>query len=184
MSTEEPSQENLQRIEASDLIRGFLDKYKFLHEYRLQKLIFFADLFAAEKYGERLTDTDFMPFMYGSYSDDVSNVLQELEENPDVSSKTDMHHGKTVTAYVGDSVDTSDLNDEVVEIIEQVHTVTNSKSNEELAQASKDSWLYEETEYAEEMNFREYAEKVRDGEIESDIERFFPHIDETASSVS
>ncbi|ELZ35186.1 type II toxin-antitoxin system antitoxin SocA domain-containing protein [Halorubrum distributum] len=172
-----PSSEDLDETALEDLIRGFLSKYKFLHEYRLQKLIYFAELFATESKDSRLTEADFKPFMYGAYSEDVSEKLEEMESEPDVATKTDMHHGKTVTAYLGQDIDESDVDPDAMDIISQVHPSTQSESNEDLAQASKQSWLYQETPYSSEMDFDEYREKLDDGEINSDIDRFFPDLD-------
>jgi uncharacterized protein YwgA len=172
-----PSSENLDEITLEDLIRGFLSKYKFLHEYRLQKLIYFAELLYKESNDNRLTGADFKPFMYGAYSEDISKKLEEMESEPDVSTKTDMHHGKTVTAYLGQSIDEDDLNPNVMYIVNEIHPSTQSESNEDLAQISKESWLYQETPYSSKMDFDEYKEKLDNGEIDSDIDRFFPEAD-------
>lgn len=155
-------------------IKGFLNKYEFLHEYRLQKLIFMADLLSVEKREERITEADFMPFMYGSYSEDIGDALEELEEEGDIRAKADMHHGKVTTAYFGEDINEDEISSEIEDIVTEVHDVTKDKSNEELANWSKETWLYNNTPYAEKMDFEEYQRRIDSGILESDIETNFP----------
>ena len=154
-------------IQLKQLIKGFLSKHDFLHEYRLQKLIYLAELFWLEDNESRLTDANFKPYMFGSYSEDISVMLEELQG--EVRTTVDMRHGKLTTAYHGDNID---MPDDVAEIVEEVCSMAGDKSNEDLATWSKNTHLYQETNYGDLMNFQDYLERYKETE-ESDVSSEF-----------
>lgn len=162
-------------VDLEDLLVGFLSNYDFLHEYRLQKLVYAAELLHAEEEGgDPLVGAGFKPYMYGSYSERVADTLDAIDSRRDIVVRPDFHHGKRTDAYRFDGGDTPDLPDHAEDIVDRLHEATKSVTNEELAEWSKESWLYRETDYDEPMDFAEYAAKVDEGEIDSDIESRFP----------
>lgn len=180
--SEQESQEETE-VDTEELLVGFLSNYDFLHEYRLQKLAYAAELLHAEESddNETLVGAEFKPYMYGSYSETVAEALDGIDTREDVVVRPDFHHGKRTEAYrFTDEGDTDDLPDDAEKIVDQLHGATKSMTNEELAEWSKESWLYRETDYDEPMDFTEYAEKVEEGEIDSDIESRFPEAKQEA----
>jgi len=171
--SEDPQVEEIDDSKLRHVIEGFLSKYEFLHEYRLQKLIYMADLLSIEEKDNRITEADFMPFMYGSYSEDIAEILESLEEKEEIGTKADMHHGKVTTAYFDEAIDDDKISPEIKELIDRVHKVTKSRSNDDLANWSKETWLYENTPYAEKMDFEEYKRKVDSGHVQSDLKGEF-----------
>lgn len=164
-------------VDTEELLVGFLSNYDFLHEYRLQKLAYAAELLHAEESDNNipLVGVGFKPYMYGSYSESVAETLDGIDSREDVVVRPDFHHGERTEAYrFTDEGDTGDLPQHAEDIVDRLHEATKSATNEELAEWSKESWLYCETEYDEPMDFEEYGQKVDDDEIDSDIEAAFP----------
>lgn len=172
--TRQGSQES-EEVALEDVLVGFLSKYDFLHEYRLQKLVYAAELlYTEENDGEQLVNAEFKPYMYGSYSERLAETLDEIDNRENVVARPDVHHGKRTEAYKFTGTGDGDLPESVGDLVERLHEATKSMTNEELAQWSKDSWLYQETDYDTPMDFTDYAEKEDQGEINSDIESEFP----------
>lgn len=172
--TRQGSQES-EEVTLEDVLVGFLSKYDFLHEYRLQKLVYAAELlYAEENDGEQLVNAEFKPYMYGSYSERLAETLDNLDTHEDIVARPDVHHGKRTEAYKFTGAGDGGLPENVGNLVQRLHEATKSMTNEELAQWSKESWLYQETDYDTPMDFDDYAEKEDRGEINSDIESEFP----------
>lgn len=138
--------------ELKEVIVEFLSKYDGLYEKRIQKLIFFAEVKTAMKTGERLTDASFMPYDYGPYSKAVSQALDELSEEGRVSMK---NNGQFATALDG-----GDLSPKKRYLIGRMHKETKRMSTEELVERAKDTWLWKEFDYAEEMDFATFIDEI------------------------
>lgn len=166
--TNDETQEDIKRI-----IRELLERYDFLHEFRIQKLVYLADLVSKIERGERLTEADFKPYMYGSYSEEIRDTLQELEE--EVPNEPDYQYGNVTTKYTGSGGGETVSSDDIEEIIERVKKATSGWSSEELGDWSKESWLYENTDYGSDMNF-DRIESLRE-EIAAELNEKFPELD-------
>lgn len=138
--------------ELKEIIIEFLSKYEALYERRIQKLIFFAEVYTAQQTGQRLTDAKFAPYDYGPYSKAVLHALEELADEGRVYQisngqyKTDLENG--------------DISPKKTYLIDRIHSETKRMSSEELIDRAKDTWLWENFEYAEEMDFAEYIDEV------------------------
>lgn len=160
------------------ILRDFLRHHKYLHEFRLQKLVYILDLVTSLKEdGKRATDADFKPYMYGSYSDSLRDTLNGLEG--ELPTEQDWLYGKVVTKYLG--ADHPRVNDgnpdgysQYEDLIEKIREATAGISNDDLENWSKESWLYENTDYDSEMNFEE-VEKHEE-EIREDLLDMFPEL--------
>lgn len=150
---------DLGRIKA--VVREFLSKYQYLYEKRIQKLVFYGEIYCLINFGSRLTNAEFKPYMYGSFSEDIREALEELD-NEGVPTEEVLINGKWVTKYLGEEVDGGNLSAPLAAIVDAVHQQTRSQSTEELAQFSKQNWLFEETQYGESMDFDEFAERLDD----------------------
>lgn len=168
MSSQESQESALADLD--DVIRGFLSRNNYLHEFRLQKLIYLAELLAVQKEGSRLTDAEYKPYMYGAYSEDLADKLSDME--PDVSTKATTHHGKLVTAFV-DPDKSPELDDTVEAIIDKVHEKIKDTriSNDEFGEWSKESWLYQNTPFDHKMNFLRYQDEASD-RLDQDLAQF------------
>ncbi|WP_435143793.1 type II toxin-antitoxin system antitoxin SocA domain-containing protein [Halobaculum sp. P14] len=167
-------------VQDKEIVKGFLERYRYLHEYRIQKLVYITEVVSVYERGKRLTEFDFKPYLYGAYADNLPQMLERLAEDGEVDTKKDTHHGKKTTAYM--SVDESGkeisatLTDEVGDIIERVHEATKSMSNEELAKWSKETWLYQEEGYGKPMDFSRLMQRS-EREIEEELKQGFPDLE-------
>jgi uncharacterized protein YwgA len=152
----------------TDIIKGFLRKNQYLHEFRIQKLIYLAELISVKKSDTRLTTADFKPYMYGSYSSDISTALKQLKSEPELETKRDLHHGKVNTVFLGRSINV-DLDDEAEEIIEEANQIAAAHRSQDLGDWSKQTWLYQSTPYGDEMNFEQYLSADSD-QLDQDIQ--------------
>lgn len=168
MATQEP--EGSELADLDEVIRGFLSRNKYLHEFRLQKLIYLAELLAVQKENRRLTDADYKPYMYGAYSEDVAEELSDLK--PDASTKATTHHGKLVTAFVEPDKN-PELDDTVEEILDRVHEGVKDTRipNDDFGEWSKESWLYKNTPFDHRMDFLRYRDEASDA-LGQDLGRF------------
>ena len=173
-----------QEVSLKEIIQAFLQHNRFLHEFRLQKLIYIADLVSKMKNGDsnRLTNADFRPYMYGSYSEKVRRTLDELKEENELPHKRDRQYGKITTVYLGSGHHSVSQNEMEVqlqndgeEIVEAVSEAVRDWSSEDLGDWSKSSWLYQNTPYEEEMNF-DRLDQVRT-EVREDLIETFPSLE-------
>lgn len=167
-ASEDIDLEDTENVNLEEIVKWFLNQYKYLHEYRLQKLIYLAELIAIELDGSRLTSVDFKPYMYGSYSEELPDTLDGLKG--EITVKPDMHHGKSVSVYRYNG-DANIASKSVKTILEGANKISRSKSNEELAKWSKESWLYENTSFGETMNFDRYRQRLESDSAESDVRK-------------
>lgn len=105
--------------------------------------------------------------MYGNYSEDLLNTLDRLKS--EIMTKPNMHHGKPVPVYRYDG--DVDVNSRVEKLLKDANDISRSKSNEELAEWSKESWLYETTAFGETMNFDRYRQRLESQGAESDVQK-------------
>jgi hypothetical protein len=71
-----------------DVIRYLLNHHTYLHEKRIQKLVFLADLHSIQTRGKRLVDAKFKRYYHGVYCDRISLALQSLDgvqTRPDIA---------------------------------------------------------------------------------------------------
>jgi uncharacterized protein YwgA len=145
--------------ELKEILKEMLHHLDFAYNYRLQKLVFYGDIWCLQNFGKRLTDASFKPYNYGSYSDDVAEALDELVEEGEVEFKTEMKQDGPTREYQSHP-DGGQLSSAKKEIIKQILDETSGLSTEELAQFSKQTWLFNNTEEGELMDFEFYAENV------------------------
>lgn len=130
---------------------------------RVQKLIFYSDMYCTERYNKRLTQADFKPTMYGGYAEDIRDALDELEKEG-IPTTTGTRKGRITTRYMWE--EETDLEEGRKEVIADVCEVTESVDTESLTRLSKRNWLFENTEYDAVMDFAKYREALEEGEAE------------------
>jgi len=150
------SEPALKRVK--EVIREFLaqPEYDELYETRLQKLIFYTEVYCILHYGHRLTEAEYRPYMFGAFSPDVRHALNNLD---DIKKRRTIKNGNRTVAYR--CSEKSDWLDEDTKcIIRRTHLSARRKSTDELAQFSKESYLFENTEYDPPMKFTEFEEAL------------------------
>lgn len=160
--TLDPSGARSDLEELKEVVVEFLSKYEALYEKRIQKLIFYGEVYAIENVGQRLTSADFMPYLFGPYSRRLSNVIEELMEDPRIG---ETREGQLFTQS---SVDGGDLSREKKILIHRIHQETRSLTTGELVDFAKDTWFWQAFEEEEEIDFLVYAEKIALSEDERD----------------
>ncbi|WP_280535450.1 type II toxin-antitoxin system antitoxin SocA domain-containing protein [Halopenitus sp. POP-27] len=138
--------------ELKEVIREFLSKYKYLFEIRIQKLVYYTELYSIENYGVRITKANFKPYFYGSFSDTVRRILEEMN----LPVKTVRRHGNKTKRYMNYGVSSDDISIEKRQIIAKVHQITKNRETDDLAQLSKDTWLFKKLDEGNTMSFAEY----------------------------
>lgn len=139
-------------VELKQVIIEFLSKYEALYEKRVQKLVFYGEIYTAQETGQRLTDATFVPYDHGPYSLAVKQALEELEEDGSVS--------KTKIGQYRTHLESGDLSPKKKYLIDQIHEETKRMSTDEIVDRAKDTWLWQNFEYAEKMDFTKYIDEI------------------------
>lgn len=147
--------------EIQQVIKEFLSKYRYLYEIRIQKLVYYGELYCLENYDRRLTDAEFKPYMYGSFSETVRQALHDL----DIPTEEARRNGNKTVKYLSYGVDGGELEPAKKKIISRVHQLTKNESTESLAKMSKESWLYQNEEFDEPMDFERFLKEGKSGEF-------------------
>lgn len=145
--------------ELKQILKEILHQLDFAYEYRLQKLVFYGDIWCLQNFGRRLTDASFKPYNYGSYSDDVTDALDELADEGEISYEEVTKSDGPTRQYLSHP-EGGRLSSAKREILKRILDETGGLSTEQLAQFSKQTWLFDNTEQGEPMDFEFYAENV------------------------
>lgn len=159
---------NLEKTQ--EVIRAFLQKYRFLHEWRLQKLIFYADLLSLSRRGKRITDVPYQRFHHGVYSENVKLALQQMDEVARIPDTTP--DGKETVAFTLPKTSRAPkLPREDLDLINEAHLATRSITNTDLAEWGKETSLWRGAKHGDVLDFEKYGSIIeRDGL--DDIKRY------------
>lgn len=145
--------------ELREVVKEFLHHLDAASQFRLQNLLFYAEVWCLQTYGKRLTNAEFVPDDRGSFSRGVERALAELRGSGEVEFTgehgPDDHRGEY--RYHGDGGDLSLARNQIVE---HVCEETANWSPEQLEAFSKGTWLYENTPTGERMDFETYRDEV------------------------
>lgn len=153
-----------------DVIRSFVARYNYLHEWRIQKLVFYADLLSLSRRGYRLTSADFKKHFYGVFS---SNIREELRAMTDLTKRPDKTPtGKdTVRFQLQGSLVLPTLSKEDINLIEEAHEATRDMTNEQLADWGKETTIWRTTEQGALLDIRGYG-SLMSRDSRKDVERY------------
>lgn len=146
----------------SEVVREFLYQGDGLFPVKVQKLVFYADVYCTEKYGARLSTADFKPFMYGAYSEEIREALNKLKERPEIATKPGMRNGQVELKYYSSTA--SELSNKLQNIVSEVLERTADWNVDDLTKFSKKNWLFAETDYDEVIEFGVYREALENSE--------------------
>lgn len=153
-----------------DVIKSFVARYNYLHEWRIQKLVFYADLLSLSRRGYRLTSADFKKHFYGVFS---SNIREELGKMTELDRRPDKTPtGKdTVRFQLRRSLLVPTLSKEDICLIEEAHEATRDLTNEQLADWGKETTIWRTTDQGAPLDLRQYGSvMIRDSR--ADVERY------------
>jgi uncharacterized protein YwgA len=153
-----------------DVIKSFVARYNYLHEWRIQKLVFYADLLSLSRRGYRLTSADFKKHFYGVFS---SNIREELWKMSDLTQRPDKTPtGKDTKRFqLQGSLVLSTLSKEDISLIEEAHEATRDLTNEQLADWGKETTLWRTTDQGALLDLRGYG-TLMSRDSRGDVERY------------
>lgn len=111
-------------------------------EERIHRIVYLMDVYSICKKGMRVTNIDFCPFMYGMYSEELSDVIESI----DFSTKKGLNDMIIVDKYIYPKK-SFDLDSETENTLRRVLNMTSNFTKEDLDNWSKETELYKETEY-------------------------------------
>lgn len=138
-----------------EVIKELLNRHAYLHEKRIQKLVFLADLHSIQTRGKRLVEADYKPYYYGVYSDLVSVALQTLADVK-VAVQQTVEGSETLVFYKSDKPFKTQLTPDDRRVIDEVMRTYATLSNEELAQIGKHTLLWESAEHGQPFDYESY----------------------------
>jgi hypothetical protein len=136
-----------------DVIRYLLNHHTYLHEKRIQKLIFLADLHSIQSRGKRLVDADFKRYYHGVYSDRIALALQSLDgvqTRPDVGLD-----GAATFVFLRPRKPllTPTLGPEDEAILKEVLAAYKACTTDDLAEIGKTTVLWETAEFDQQLDY-------------------------------
>lgn len=145
--------------ELKELIVELLAKefYEGLNKTRIHKILFVGEIWAAQQTGHRLTEANFIRYDYGPFSKEVAEALDELVAEGrayGIESGYSDHDQFTTDEEHGD------LTPKKRYFVEKVHELTKKRSNQDLVNMAKESWLWKNFEYEEEIDFTTYIDEI------------------------
>ena len=157
MSSESTSRSDFKELK--EVIKEILYNLDFAYNYRLQKLVFYGDIWCLQNFGKRLTSASFKPFHHGSYSEDIVDALDELASEDKIEYRVVRKNGNETRKYLGHR-EGGRLSSGKKRIVKEITDETDTLTTDELAQFTKQTWLFNNTEKGEPMDFEYYAENV------------------------
>lgn len=100
-----------------------------MFERKIQQVLFVADQYSHDRFGERLLDVCWKPTMYGFYSEEVHESMEECraESRPMISN---LHGSKSIERVYYGSPSTSVHGDDLVSIINAIDLMDDMTTRE------------------------------------------------------
>jgi uncharacterized protein YwgA len=162
--------------DVAERVKGIIKhSSKGLFSVEIQKIMFYADCKAVEKYNSRFSNIEYKPKMYGAYSEELSKIINQMPDISDgVFTETSIRNGTTDKkySYIGEL----NLNSDVESFIREVIEDTKNKSISDLTKISKDNYIYEQADRGEPLSFSKYRSKLEsgDGPVNAITESYSP----------
>lgn len=156
--------ESSSSVTTRDRIKCILNKSPgSLSSIQIQKIMFYADCYCVEKFGRRFSKVDYLPMMYGAYSEEIKQAIERVVQEDEIKSTKTTRDGarRKVYKYNSSEMDTpEDFNEFVDDIIEQTERMTTN----ELTDMSKQNYLYRKTDPKDRLSFKQYFESLKNTE--------------------
>jgi uncharacterized phage-associated protein len=141
----------------TEVIKEVLNNHSYIHEKRIQKLLFLADLLSIQTRGNRLIDADFKPYYYGVFSDSVSLSLQSMKDVK--TAVTRAPDGTDVLAFLKpDKPYKTALSTDQRKLVDETIVAYRQCSTEQLAEIGKHSLLWESSDHGQPFDYSKYLE--------------------------
>lgn len=150
MSPGLPHPSHTDRQELKEIIKEFVSRYKYLHEKRIHKLLFYSEIYTLQHHEQRISAADFKPYDYGPYAELIRDVLQELEQNNELDTDTTGNKTRYKSTTGGE------LSDEKIKLIKTIHAETRTMRTQQLVKFAKSTPLWQNHQYNETMDFDKY----------------------------
>ena len=165
-----PAQSIDPQARLQDVIRSFVARYNYLHEWRVQKLVFYADLLSLSRRGYRLTSAAFTKHFYGVFSSDIREALRSMADLTRRPDKTPTGRDTVRYQFQG-SLHVPTLSKEDIILIEEAHQATRDIPNEQLADWGKETTLWRTTDQGAVLDIQRYA-TLTGRDSRTDVERY------------
>lgn len=152
-----------------DIIVYFTFKTKYLTEIRLTKLIYIAEIYSIEKFGERLSEINFLNYYYGPWSQEISFAGGMLSGDDVLIEFDTTLHGYDAS-FFKPNVDktTISLSEGDISILDDVLNDWGFKKTPEIIEYAKSTFPYKNSEFGELINFDKHIEESISMIIEND----------------
>lgn len=144
--------------ELKGVLEEFLGHLGHASHVRLQRLLFYAEIWCLQTYGRRFTNAGVVACDNGSFSRDVELALEEMCDDGEVAVVRRGANGRAEEYQ--QRADSGDLPLARAAIVEHVCRDTADWSSEQLEAFVEQTWLYENTPTGERMDFETYREEV------------------------
>lgn len=145
------------RDEMAEVVKAFLNQYRGATagatKTRIQKMVFFGDIYCLQNFGYRLTNADFMTYDHGAYSRTLEDVVNDSESIETFDSPYSRNPQYRAT-------EPARISDEKAELVEHIFQKIVNRDTEDLAHLSKQTWLYKNTTHGDVMDFDRYRDDV------------------------
>ena len=142
-----------------NIICYLAERLKYLTEKRLHKLVYAAEIYYIEKFGERLTGIRYLNYHHGVYSPDISNahacldgVCLNIEEE---TTKTG-HPATFIKLVEGYPIE---LPTEMKDILDKVIADWEFESTDDLVEFTKSTLPWENSSFGKDLDLDEYIEE-------------------------
>lgn len=145
-----------------DIIVFFTYTTEYLTEIRLVKLIYLAEIYAIEKFGERLTNIDFISHYYGPYSDEILSTGEAIA-GEDIT----IEYQETTKGPYGSFFKTTKektcvehLTKEELGVLKEIARKYKFKPTTKIVKDAKETEPYLKTEFGDAIDLDEYTKEM------------------------
>lgn len=125
-----------------DVIKYIVDNYPggTLTRTKLVKLVFLADAIAEEELDNKITDTNYIYYYYGPYSDDIIDTVQEMDGDSIKETRGRASFGKYYSYKSVKSDEELNLSEKEVDIMTRILSDYGSYGTEDLVERVYDEY--------------------------------------------
>lgn len=153
-----------------DLIIYIIYRSEYLTQIRIQKLFYLCELRHIEKLGRRMSNAVFYNYKNGMYSPEISDVAEKISGSGDIIidwKKTKDGYDAQFFKPNKDRISVN-LDKDTIAVIDEVLEKWKYKSTEEIVNFAKNTKLFLNTPYGEQINFDDYVEECFSESLEKD----------------
>lgn len=140
------------------LLIEFLRRHSYITDFRTQNITYLAELIYIERTGgKKLTDVTYRPYQYGVYSKQIDYELIKLYKKDTVVKKN--KRASNARMYRLNSVEYT-TSENIKKLAKLILDLTKYKSDTEIKEWCKSTYLFKNTRYESEVDFSKYVDNV------------------------